>query len=466
LSDAQANTVARGAKVISEEARAAILAAAGATEHTGTPQGEERESYEALMKAQAEALNELSKQVLAPGPRPRDGLETALSRVEARLTVTEQSLANLEQRVGEKLNGIDVDTNALAERLHGLRQRLEKFEQKQLMALAEIRLDVHNLGQARSKDAPREDVSALSMVPAVEELQPVEPEMDLPDQMTDETQLEAEAKSETPRAVSYLDAVRKAAIHAHERKIAPPAAPKPVWLKFWHKRRWVILTAAAVLVGWFDAYVFAHYQPAQGAVENAPLSAAKPGISARAQLVRGLKYLNGTSVPVDTVRARSLIERAALRADPVAENLMGVFYQTGTGGAANMPAAISWYGKAAGHGNLKAMTNLGKLYAGGWQEGTDFSKAAHWFGKAAAAGDVDAAFDLAVLYERGLGVSRNVAEAYRWYAIAGGQGDTHAATRASILSASLPLEVKGLVDKAVAAFRPAPVDRAANEAPA
>lgn len=464
MSDAQTNTMARGAKVISEEARAAILAAATASEHTEAPQGEERESYDALMKAQAEALTQLSKQVLAPGPRPRDGLETAISRVEARLTVTEQSLANLEQRVGDKLNGLDVETNALAERLHGLRQRLEKFEQKQLMALAEIRLDVHNLGQARSKEMPQEDPSALSlsplsMLPMAEEPLPIEPDL------IDEPQGEPEDKPETPRPVSYLDTARKAAIHAHERKHAVPVTPKPVWLKFWHKRRWVILTAAAVLVGWFDAYVFAHYQPAQGAIETVSANTAKPAADARAQLIRGLKYLNGTGVPIDTARAKTLIERAALRSDPVAENLMGVFYQTGTGEAANMPSAVAWYEKAAGHGNIKAMTNLGKLYAGGWQQGTDFNKAARWFSKAAAAGDVDAAFDLAVLYERGLGVSRNVTEAYRWYAIAGGLGDAHAAARAAELSSALAPAVKGSVDKAVAGFRPAPLDRAANEAP-
>jgi localization factor PodJL len=223
---------------------------------------------------------------------------------------------------------------------------------------------------------------------------------------------------------------------------------------------------ATVLVVWFDAYVFAHYQPAQGG-EAERVLAARPivsrGPAGRAELIRGLRYLHGTGVAIDNVRAKLWVERAALRGDPVAENLMGVFAQSGSG--ASMVRAIGWYEAAVRHGNVKAMTNLGKLYAGGWREGTDFAKAAGWFAKAAAAGDVDAAFNLAVLCESGLGRPRNIAEAYRWYAIAAGSGDKHAGARATVLAGQITPEEREALDHAILAFKPLPIERLANDVP-
>lgn len=420
----------------------------------------EAENYDALMRAQAEALQEISKQAIVP--KPRTATDAALARLDARLSVTEKSLQALEQKMGERLKGLDVDTGALAERLHGLRQRLEKFEEKQTLALAQVRLDVHNL---RNGVAPAEPVLVEFSHPEPEPL--VEPEMaDAPDAET-----EPVAAEPVVRVADYLVSARRAANDAAERRAALPVKRKPAWLRFLSKHRWVVLGVAAVLIGWFDVYVFAHYQPAQADVPVAAASArsataAKQDWSPRAQLVRGLKYMNGVGVPVDQGKARLWIEHAALRGQPVAQNLMGVIYQTGSGVGANMPVAIGWYEGAAKSGNLKAMTNLGKLYAGGWPQGTDYAKAAEWFAKAAAFGDVDAAFDLAVLYERGEGVVRNVAQAYKWYAIAARQGDRNAAARAQTLATELAPEEREAADVAAMGFHPAKINAAANETPA
>jgi len=264
---------------------------------------------------------------------------------------------------------------------------------------------------------------------------------------------------------SYLDTARKAAIEAAARATTLSVKPQRSWKKIWHKKRWLAIAVATVLVVWFDAYVFAHYQVAQGALaEQVPL--VRPvthPLTARAQFIRGLRYWKGTGVTADPLRAKLWVERAALRGDPLAENLMGVLAQNQPG--TNMVVAIGWYETAARHGNVKALTNLGKLYAGGWKEGADFGKSATWFKQAAMAGDVDAAFNLAVLCERGLGRPRDIAEAYRWYAIAAGSGDKYAATRSTILAREIAPDKRDALDRAIVAFKPAPVDQAANELP-
>lgn len=465
---------ARRQELVSEVERAAPPPAAS-PDMRATANDAERataESYDALMKAQAEVLQDLSSRVIVAKPAPRDATETALSRLDTRMAVTEKSVAALEQRFGERLKNLDTETGALAEHLHGLRQRLEKFEARQTAALAQLRLDVHNLGRDGAHNTHRDEPSA--------EMLPVEEPPDAVDAAVDTA---AEPESDTPAdeaaeaggLADYLASARRSAIDAAERQAAAqPVKRKPTWRRLLGKRRWAVLAAFAALVAWFDVYVFAHYSPAQGAavavdvptpVVKKPTAVAHVDWSPRAQLVRGLKYLNGIGVPVDLAKARLWIERAALRGQPVAQNLMGVLNQTGTGAPADMAVAIGWYEGAAKLGNLKAMTNLGKVYAGGWAEGTDFTKAAEWFTKAAALGDVDAAFDLAILYERGLGVSRNLAQAYKWYAIAGAHGDGHAATRAATLSGELSPEERDAADAAVAAFRPAPLDTAANDVP-
>jgi localization factor PodJL len=432
------------------------------------PSPQEAENYDTLMRAQAEALQEITKQVIVP--KPRTATDAALSRLDARLSVAEKSLQALEQRMGERLKGLDVDTGALAERLHGLRQRLEKFEERQTAALAQIRLDVHNLQIGKPAFEPIRGPQPLP-----------EPEIVPQDEPSTEGETPAEPAvdgepvapaGQSVRVADYLMSARRAANDAAERLATRPAPRKPAWLRFFSRNRWLILAAAAALIGWFDVYVFAHYQPAEGravpaAETRSPSSAAaKREWSPRAQLVRGLKYLNGTGVPVDLAKARVWIESAALRGHPVAKNLMGVLYQSGTGVGVNIPMAIGWYEGAAKAGNLKAMTNLGKLYAGGWPQGTDFGKAAEWFARSAACGDVDAAFNLAVLYERGAGVVRNLPQAYKWYAIAARQGDRNAAARAQTLAAELAPEEREAADAAAMAFRPTPVNAAANETPA
>jgi len=406
-------------------------------------------SYDGLMRAQAEALDRLAKRVMVPRQPRRDGTEAALTRLETRLGVTEQGLAALEKRLGENLKSLGAESESLAGSLKDIRQRLEKFEERQLEALAGLRLQVHNLSRTEPQAAPPPDAQVVEFPIAMP--QPV--------------------REETPsHEPAYLASARRAAIDAALAAAAAVAA-KPVAHRRRSWKRWSLIGLAAVLVIWFDVYVFAHYQPAEGGTTQAVAMPARrvqpyapPG--PRQQLLRGLKYLNGSGVATDVGKAAVWIGRAAAGGEPVAQNFLGVLYQTGTGVGADMTAAIRWYEEAARRGNLKAMTNLGKLYAGGWREGVDYVKAAGWFGRAAAYGEADAEFDLAILYERGLGVSRNLGEAYKWYAVAGAGGDSHARARAEILAAQLlPAELEA-AQRAAASFRPLPADPRANAVPA
>jgi TPR repeat protein len=427
---------------------------------------EDRDDYDSLMRAQAEALQELTKQVVVP--KTRTATDMALSRLDARLVVAENSIKALESRMGERLKSLDIDTGAVSERLHGLRQRLEKFEEKQTAALAQLRLDVHNLRHGQ----PSAEQRFLIPEPLPEPLAEDEPAAETETGATEAETPSEPASASSLRIAAYLALARQSANEAAARRAAMPQPPKPAWLKFVGKRRWALLAVAGALVLWFDIYVFAHYQPAEGGdvpvatAAQVPPTTVKPEWSPRVQLVRGLRYLNGVGVPADRAKARLWIERAALRGHPVASNLMGVMYQTGNGVAVNMPVAIGWYEGAADRGNLKAMANLGRVYAGGWPDATDFAKASEWFAKAAAFGDIDAAFNLAVLYERGEGVVRNLPQAYKWYRIAGKLGDKNAAARAKTLASELSVEERDAADGAAAAFRPRPIDRAANETPA
>lgn len=415
------------------------------------------EDYDALMRAQAEALQQLQNQVLVAAPRPREATEAALLRLEARLAVTEQNVAALDQRFSERIKRVEVDTGSLAERFHAIRQRLEKFEERQNTALAQLRLEV---SKGAPPSTPIRAARSLAQAQALAEAAPL-PEKTVPEGTAEEQDhapgcevRPGAAESSGPmRPPAYLSIARLSAIEAAERVEAKPK-PKP-WYRKVSRRRWALLAMAAVLVAWFDVYVFVHY-PAAGATTAAAYAVrAVPQVSdPQAQLLRGVAYLKGEGVAPDPDQARRWLERAARAGQPVAQNLVGFLYQTGTGVRLDLANAVAWYEIAAGHGNVQAMTNLGKLYAGGWKDGIDYVKAAAWFARAASYGDVDAAFDLAILYERGAGVPRNVGLAYQWYTIAGALGDEHAKTRADVLGENLPQVQRQAADEAVAAFAP------------
>ncbi len=187
--------------------------------------------------------------------------------------------------------------------------------------------------------------------------------------------------------------------------------------------------------------------------------------NARAELIVGLKYLDGDGIPVSEPDAAKWLERAAEQGMPVAQYRLGTMYERGRGVKADPARAVHWYSLAAQAGNRKAMHNLAVAYSSGAGTTKNLAEAARWFSKAAALGLADSQFNLAVLYERGMGVPQSLIDAYKWYAIAAASGDTESRSRIDALGSQLSPDDKAAAQKAAEAFRPQTPDPKANVAP-
>ena len=207
-------------------------------------------------------------------------------------------------------------------------------------------------------------------------------------------------------------------------------------------------------------------QPARSAM--APLDrltqAANAG-NARAQLIVGLKYLDGDGVPANETEAAKWLTKAADAGEPVAQYRAGTLFERGRGVAADPVKAVRWYLAAANQGNRKAMHNLAVAYAEGTGVKKDYAEASRWFLRAANLGLSDSQFNLAVLYERGLGVPQNLVDAYKWYAIAAVQGDVESKARITAIISQLDPEARAAAQHAADTFRPGQLSARANVAP-
>ena len=187
--------------------------------------------------------------------------------------------------------------------------------------------------------------------------------------------------------------------------------------------------------------------------------------NSKAELIVGLKYLNGDGVPVNEVQGAKWLERAAEGGEPVAQYRLGTLYEHGKGVAVDPAKATHWYQAAAMQGNRKAMHNLAVAFAEGTGLKKDYAEAARWFSKAASLGLTDSQFNLAVLYERGQGVPQSLLDAYKWYAIAAAGGDTESKSRIEALATQISADDRAAAQHAADSFRPVPADPHANIAP-
>ena len=187
--------------------------------------------------------------------------------------------------------------------------------------------------------------------------------------------------------------------------------------------------------------------------------------NANAELLLGLKLLDGDGVTVNEAEAAKWLERSAKQNEPVAAYRLGTLYERGHGVPADAAKATQWYEAAAKGGNRKAMHNLAVAYADGTGVQKDLVVAAQWFTRAANLGLADSQFNLAVLYERGMGVQQSLIDAYKWYAVAASQGDAESKARIDALSTQLSPEDKTAAQKAAESFRPDATDRNANIPP-
>jgi localization factor PodJL len=195
------------------------------------------------------------------------------------------------------------------------------------------------------------------------------------------------------------------------------------------------------------------------------LSALANAGNPKAELVVGLKYLDGDGVPANDAEATKWLNKAAAAGLAVAQYRLGTLFERGRGAATDPAKAVHWYLAAANQGNRKAMHNLAVAYAEGSGVKKDFAEASRWFSRAANLGLSDSQFNLAVLYERGLGVPQNLTDAYKWYAIAAAQGDIESKARMNAISTQLNAEDRAAAQHAADTFRPAALDARANVAP-
>jgi localization factor PodJL len=205
-------------------------------------------------------------------------------------------------------------------------------------------------------------------------------------------------------------------------------------------------------------------RPAPSAPLDRLTAAANAG-NARAELIVGLKYLDGDGVPANDGEAAKWLGRAAEAGEPVAQYRLGTLFERGRGVPADAAKAMRWYQAAANQGSRKAMHNLAVAYAGGNGVKKDYAEASRWFLKAALLGLSDSQFNLAVLYERGLGVPQNLVDAYKWYAIAAAQGDGESKARLNAISSQLNTEARAAAQHAADVFKPGQLDAHANVAP-
>jgi len=187
--------------------------------------------------------------------------------------------------------------------------------------------------------------------------------------------------------------------------------------------------------------------------------------NAKAELLIGLKYLDGDGVTANDGDAAKWLERAAEQGMAVAQYRLGTMYERGRGVQADTAKAVKWYQLAAQAGNRKAMHNLAVAYASGTGITKNLPEAARWFSKAAALGLADSEFNLAVLYERGLGVPQSLLDAYKWYSIAAAGGDTESKNRIGALATQLSADDRAAAQHAADAFHAGALDARANVAP-
>ncbi len=187
--------------------------------------------------------------------------------------------------------------------------------------------------------------------------------------------------------------------------------------------------------------------------------------NSRAQLIVGLKYLEGDGVPANQTEAAKWLTKAADAGEPVAQYRLGGLFESGLGVAKDPVKAVRLYLAAANQGSRKAMHNLAVAYAAGTGVKKDYAEASRWFLKAANLGLSDSQFNLAVLYERGLGVPQNLVDAYKWYAIAAAQGDTESKARITAITSQLDADTRAAAQHAAETFRAGQLNARANVAP-
>ncbi len=175
------------------------------------------------------------------------------------------------------------------------------------------------------------------------------------------------------------------------------------------------------------------------------------------------RLAEGREIARDPKAAIKLLEKVAAEGYAPAQYRLANMFEKGVAGERDATLARAWYERAAERGNVRAMHNLAVLYAEGGPGSPDYGRAVAWFERAAKSGVRDSQYNLAILKARGLGTERDLKASYLWFSVAANEGDGDAGSKRDEVAARLTAEELAAAKASVAAFRPAAIDRIANE---
>jgi TPR repeat protein len=452
-------------------------------------------------------------------------LKQAIARLEARkvdawlerrLRVFEKTLAGIETRLvnaesastratsvvdeGVKIFGQRAEASEKRQReaADGFAQRIELAERGMRGAVAELRAGLNDVYYRLEALEIAKGIAVMPTPPSLDD-QWQAGEVSVPQR--EESVAAAETKPLTAAAETYLSAARRAAKTAAElAEIDGTARFVAAARKSWLRTRFIlagcvavgaILVAAGLLLRHYmteprhvstfhppvlatlpvhrvvTAKVVPAAKPAPGRseMETYRLTALASTGNADAELLLGLRKMDGDGMAQSDADAAQLFQHAATQGNPIAQYWLGTLYERGHGVTADAGTARHWYDVAAKKGNVKAMYNLAVANAQGRGTKVDPAQAAHWFWVAAMQGYVDAQYNLAVLYERGQGVPQSLINAYKWYAIAAKAGDQDSKSRVDALKTQLDAGDLESGERAASGYKPNAMDPAANRTP-
>jgi len=250
----------------------------------------------------------------------------------------------------------------------------------------------------------------------------------------------------TPAAPSAETAAAPANAPSEPAPTAEPAAPAPS-------------TAVATLTP------PAASTPASSADPVQALQAAANAGDSHAQYALGVAYKLGRGVPVDTEQSLLWMRRAAQGGLAAAARTLGIAYEEGASVDKDAAEAAKWYTRAALGGDLQGMHNLAYFFTqglGGMK--SDGIQAEHWFRMAAERGLVASQINLAILCSQGeqWGIETRLSESYFWSGVAAQHGDAQATRMHDVFAKVFTPREKAKLDGKIAAFKPKPIDAAAN----
>ncbi len=119
-------------------------------------------------------------------------------------------------------------------------------------------------------------------------------------------------------------------------------------------------------------------------------------------------------------------QKAALKGNKNAQNMIGQMYYDGDGVKRSYEKARGWFEKAAEQNHAEAQYMLGLIHYYGRGVQKNFTTAAQWFGKAAKQKYNAAQYMLGLIHYEGKGMKKNLTEAEKWFRQAAEEGDQDA----------------------------------------